>query len=57
MGRRVVVMGLLVLGLFLPSGCAVGEGPGQAGPQSLQLQWLEIGVEGTVGPRHGPYGR
>jgi hypothetical protein len=57
MPKRVVGAGLLILVCALSSGCALGERPTQPDPQSLQLRGVEIGVSGTLGPRHGPYGR
>ena len=57
MPKLVIVAGLLLLVFSASSGCAMGERLTQPDPQGIELQGVEIGAGGMLGPRHGPYGR
>ncbi len=48
---------LLALACAILSGCTIGEGQGQPEGGSIQLQRIDVDVGGSLGPRHGPYGR
>jgi hypothetical protein len=55
--KLAIVAGLLILVCSMSPGCTAGESLSQPAPQSIQLQGVEVDIGGTLGPRHGPYGR
>jgi hypothetical protein len=55
--KLAAIAGLLILACSMLPGCTAGESLSQPGSPPIEIQRIDVGVGGTFGPRHGPYGQ